>query len=41
MPIENKATILNILIEALILINKGRYILAKQNIEKAIKKLEE
>lgn len=41
MPIENKATILNLLVDALTLLKKGRYTLTKETIEKAIEKLEE
>ena len=40
MPIENKATILNLLVDALTLLKKGRYTLARETLEKATKEVE-
>lgn len=41
MRIDEKTIILSYLVDVLVLLKKGRYTLAKETLEKAIKKLEE
>ncbi len=41
MQIDDKAILLNLLVDALTLLKKSRYTLVRETLEKAVKKLEE